>query len=59
LVIDKNEARAMDYHIAIYNKYIALSQKFPKRIKVIEANRSVEDISLAVIDQVQKIEISK
>jgi len=57
--IDKNEARDMEYHLEVYHRYVVLSYKFPKRIRVIRADKSAREIFLDVVEEVTKIEIKE
>ncbi|HHV59398.1 MAG TPA: dTMP kinase [Clostridiaceae bacterium] len=41
---DRIENESIDFHRRVYKGYLALAEKYPERIKVINGNRKVDDI---------------
>jgi len=41
---DRIENEMMDFHRKVYEGYKTLALRYPKRIKTIDANRSVEEV---------------
>ena len=45
---DRLEREAIDFHLMVHSAYMELSEMYPNRIKVVKANRSIEDIRIEV-----------
>jgi len=52
---DRLEREADDFHLAVYNGYLALEQKYPDRIVGIEADRDIELISTEIGDYLDRL----
>jgi len=52
---DRIEQETMDFHRKVYEGYKKLISKYPDRIKVIDSNRSIEEIFLDVKANIDKI----
>lgn len=51
---DRLESESLDFHIKVKNGYLDLAQKYPERIKVIDSNKSIEEVfaeTKKIIDQ--------
>jgi dTMP kinase len=51
-LFDKIEAKGMDYHIEVYEKYLKLAQMFPERVCLLEASGSADEIHQNVVSTV-------
>ena len=46
--MDRLESEEMEFHRKVYDGYIALSEKYPDRIKKIDAAQPIEEVSLEI-----------
>lgn len=52
---DRLEREADDFHLAVYNGYLALEEKYPDRIVGIEADRDIQLISIEIGDYLDRL----
>lgn len=52
---DRMESAGIDFHNRVRNGYLELAKKEPKRIVVIDASQSIENIHSAVTDKIKSI----
>lgn len=52
---DRIESEKMDFHMKVYEGYKKLAKLFPDRIKSINANRPIDDISLEVREWLDRL----
>ncbi|MDO4869763.1 MAG: dTMP kinase [Bacillota bacterium] len=52
---DRIEQASSDFHRKVYEGYLALEQRFPQRIKGIDASRDIEDIFKEIKDMVDDL----
>jgi dTMP kinase len=45
---DRIEAEKMDFHMRVYNGYLRLAYLFPERIKPVDSDRNIDEISAEV-----------
>lgn len=55
--LDKNEQKNLDYHYQIYQRYNLLAKMFPSRIKIIDANGSVEQIHTNIVKLIRDLSL--
>ncbi len=53
---DRIEQSGMEFHKKVYSGYTALCEKYPDRIKKIDAKRSVEEIFADVVKEIKRAE---
>ena len=49
-VLDRIEKEKMDFHEKVYNGYKELLEKYPERIKWIDARKSIDEVHLQVLN---------
>ncbi len=53
--LDRLEAEKLDFHKRVYEGYKALCQKFPDRIRAVDADRSVEEVHGDVVCEIDRL----
>lgn len=53
--LDRIEKEALDFHYKVYNGYKELLQKYPQRIKRIDAEKDVEEVHAQVVEVLKQI----
>lgn len=53
--LDRIESEDMEFHKRVYNGYKSLCREFPERIVPIDAQKSVEDVHIQVMEAVKAI----
>lgn len=53
--LDRIEKEKLDFHHKVYAGYKALLEKFPERIKRIDANQSIDEVHKEVINHIEKV----
>lgn len=52
---DRLENEGSDFHTAVYRGYKSLAERMPERIKVIDANRTIEEVHNDVISLIEEL----
>jgi dTMP kinase len=52
--LDRIEKEERPFHERVRNGYLELAQRYPSRIKIIDATRELDDVEQAVWQEVQK-----
>ena len=52
--MDRLEAECLDYHRKVYEGYLALAEKYPDRIIMLDGTRPVDDIHQEIIGKVRE-----
>lgn len=52
---DRLEQEEIHFHYKVYNEYIALSNKFPNRIKIVNAKNTIEQIKKDIEEIIKKL----
>ncbi len=55
--LDRFERETLDFHIRVRQGYLDLAKKFPNRIVVVDASRSIEDVHKNIIQVIEKFGI--
>lgn len=53
--LDRIEKEALDFHYKVYNGYKELLEKYPQRIKRIDAEKDVEEVHTQVVEVLKQI----
>jgi dTMP kinase len=53
--LDRIEKETLDFHYKVYNGYKELLQKYPQRIKRIDAQKDVEEVHAQVVEVLKEI----
>lgn len=53
--LDRIEKEALDFHYKVYNGYKELLEKYPQRIKRIDAEKDVEEVHAQVVEVLKEI----
>lgn len=53
--LDRIEKEALDFHYKVYNGYKELLEKYPQRIKRIDAEKNVEEVHAKVVEVLKQI----
>lgn len=53
--LDRIEKETLDFHYKVYNGYKELLQKYPKRMKRIDAQKNVEEVHAQVVEVLKEI----
>ena len=53
--LDRIEQEKADFHQKVYNGYKTLAQKYPERIKSINAEKTIEEVHKQVVEEITKI----
>ena len=53
--LDRIEQEKADFHQKVYNGYKTLAQKYPERIKSINAEKTIEEVHKQVVEEIRKI----
>lgn len=53
--LDRIEQEKADFHQKVYNGYKTLTQKYPERIKSINAEKTIEEVHKQVVEEITKI----
>ena len=53
--LDRIEKEALDFHYKVYNGYMQLLEKYPQRIKRIDAEKDVEEVHKQVVEVLNQI----
>ena len=53
--LDRIEQEKADFHQKVYNGYKTLAQKYPERIKRINAEKTIEEVHKQVVEEITKI----
>jgi len=56
---DKMETKGLNFHLDVFEKYHQISRLFPSRVKVIDANRDIQEIKEEVINIIRAIQYFK
>jgi dTMP kinase len=55
--LDKIEAKSMEFHFKIYEKYLKIAQMFPNRIKVIDGTQEMSKIHDDIATQLELLRV--
>ena len=53
--LDRLETEKLDFHMKVYEGYKALCEKYPERIKAVNADNSIEAVHKEVVEAIDKL----